>query len=64
MYVCEAVEVVNGLETCRHFIEYTSFIPQLTDDVRDQLLLIELSAFIAVFIIQRVKELLNIGGGH
>ena len=52
-YVC--VELVNN--ACNSWVQAQSFLPELTDDARDQILIYIVSTFALVFVVKRVIRL-------
>jgi len=61
-YVCETL--LRGTNTCIQWAVYVqpSFIPTLTDEVRDRLILIQLGMYISILIVKTIKNYFNLGG--
>lgn len=54
-YVCQLID--EATNQCMHWVPF-SLIPLLTDEARDVLLLICISSFISIMIIQFIKRLM------
>lgn len=55
-YVCEIVDTAT--QACAQWA-YSPFLPELTDEARDALILYVLKIFAGVFIIRRVIQLIQ-----
>ncbi|MDM1764451.1 MULTISPECIES: hypothetical protein [unclassified Acinetobacter] len=62
MHVCKTLSQPNenSLQTCLEWQEQKSFLPDLTKQQADEILIAILSCFAVVFIIKRVLNLLNV----
>lgn len=56
-YVCEIVNTAT--QACEQWSVYSPFLPELTDEARDALILYVLKIFAGVFIIRRVIQLIQ-----
>ncbi|MGL3693831.1 hypothetical protein [Acinetobacter sp. LA-1] len=56
-YVCESYDLVTNV--CQQWAVYSPFLPELTDEARDALILYVLKIFAGVFIIRRVIQLIQ-----
>lgn len=59
-YICETI---TRLGACSQWVVYTqqTIIPTLTDEVRDQLILIQIGVYITVLVVKMIKNFFNIG---
>ena len=55
LYVCQLID--EATNQCMHWVPF-SIIPYLTDEARDVLLLICISSFISIMIVQFIKRLM------
>lgn len=56
-YVCEVVNAAT--QACDQWAVYSPFLPELTDEARDALLLYVIKIFAGTFIITRVIQLIQ-----
>lgn len=56
-FVCEAYDQVTNV--CSQWVLFTPFLPELTDEARDELIKYALKIFAGTFIITRVIQLIN-----
>lgn len=56
-YVCELPDLVTNV--CHQWVLYTPFLPELTDEARDALILYVLKIFAGTLIITRVIQLIR-----
>lgn len=56
-FVCEAYDQVTNV--CNQWVLFTPFLPELTDEARDELIKYALKIFAGTFIITRVIQLIN-----
>jgi len=54
-YVCEIVDAAT--QACVQWAVYSPFLPELTDEARDELIKYVLKMFAGVFIITRVLQI-------
>lgn len=54
-YVCEVVNAAT--QTCDQWAVFSPFLPELTDEARDELIKYVLKIFAGVFIINRVLQI-------
>jgi len=54
-YVCEVVNAAT--QACDQWAVYSPFLPELTDEARDELIKYVLKVFAGVFIITRVLQI-------
>ncbi|OUY05512.1 hypothetical protein [Acinetobacter populi] len=61
MHVCKTLSQPNesGLQTCLEWQEQTSFLPNLTVQQADQMLIAIVGCFAIVFIVKQVLSLLK-----
>lgn len=56
-YVCEVVNAAT--QACDQWVVYSPFLPELTDEARDELIKYVLKMFAGVFIITRVLQIVK-----
>ena len=56
-YLCEAYDTVTNV--CLQWTAYTPFLPELSEEARDALILYVLKIFAGTFIITRVIQLIT-----
>lgn len=56
-YVCEIVNTAT--QACDQWAVYSPFLPELTDEARDALILYVIKIFAGTFIITRVLQLIQ-----
>lgn len=56
-YVCEVINAAT--QACDQWAIYSPFLPELTDEARDELIKYVLKMFAGVFIITRVIQLVK-----
>lgn len=56
-YVCESYDLVTNV--CQQWVVYSPFLPELTEEARDALILYVLKIFAGTFIITRVIQLIK-----
>lgn len=56
-FVCEAYDQVTNV--CNQWVLFTPFLPELTDEARDELIKYALKIFAGTFIITRVIQLIK-----
>lgn len=56
-YVCEVPDLVTNV--CQQWVVYSPFLPELTDEARDALILYVLKIFAGVFIFRKLVQILS-----
>lgn len=56
-YVCEIVNTAT--QACDHWAVYSPFLPELTEEARDELIKWVLKIFVGIFIVLRVVQLVR-----
>ena len=56
-YVCEIVNTAT--QACEHWAVYSPFLPELTDDARDELIRYVLKIFVGLFVFKNILLIIN-----